>query len=57
MDGVKMYNDTNLNSIPVWDNELRTSFAAYKGPYIAGRVAAQHNCLPLEKSRDWTEKA
>jgi len=40
-----VYDNTNLNSIPGWDDELENSFAAYKGPYITGRVSAQHKTI------------
>ncbi|WP_440951824.1 ribosome small subunit-dependent GTPase A [Methanococcoides sp. FTZ1] len=40
-----MYDNKNLNSIPGWDNELENAFAAYKGPYTAGRVAARHKTV------------
>lgn len=31
--------------IPGWDDGLEAAFSAYKGPYIAGRVAAQHKTV------------
>lgn len=40
-----MNDNTNLNSIPGWDNELETAFSAYKGPYIEGRVASRHKTI------------
>lgn len=40
-----MHDNTDLNSIPGWDNELETAFAVYKGPYIAGRVASRHKTV------------
>jgi len=34
-----------LEVIPGWNDGLETAFSAYKGPYIAGRVAAQHKTV------------
>ncbi|WP_244603380.1 ribosome small subunit-dependent GTPase A [Methanococcoides sp. NM1] len=40
----KSYPDLS-DSIPGWDDMLEYAFSAYKGPYIAGRVAAQHKTV------------
>ena len=41
----KIPDEANLNSIPRWNDGLETAFSAYKCPYVAGRVAAQHKTV------------
>lgn len=38
----KIPEESNLHLIPGWNADLEKEFAAYKGPYVAGRVAAQY---------------
>ncbi|MBP2029648.1 ribosome biogenesis GTPase [Methanohalophilus levihalophilus] len=39
------FKETEITSIPGWNTELEEAFAVYKGPYVAGRVAAQHKTV------------
>jgi ribosome biogenesis GTPase len=34
-----------VNKIPGWDEELESAFSSYKGPYLAGRIAARHKTV------------
>ncbi len=34
-----------INVIPGWNEELESAFSAYAGPYLAGRVVAQHKAV------------
>ncbi|WP_135611644.1 GTPase RsgA [Methanococcoides sp. AM1] len=33
------------NNLPGWNKELESAFSAYSGPYLAGRVVAQHKAV------------
>jgi len=41
----KIPGTASLNSISGWGEGLKTVFSAYKGLYIAGRVAARHKTV------------
>ncbi|HWR25372.1 MAG TPA: ribosome small subunit-dependent GTPase A [Methanosarcina sp.] len=34
-----------MNAVPGWNEELESAFSAYKGPYLAGRVASRHKTV------------
>ena len=34
-----------MNDVPGWNDELESAFSAYKGPYLAGRVASRHKTV------------
>jgi len=34
-----------MNVLPGWNEELESAFSAYKGPYLAGRVASRHKTV------------
>ncbi len=41
----KLSEEVKLDTLPGWNNELEVAFSIYKGPYVAGRVAAQHKTV------------
>lgn len=34
-----------MDVVPGWNDELESAFSAYKGPYLAGRVASRHKTV------------
>ncbi len=34
-----------MDVVPGWNDELESAFSAYKGPYVAGRVASRHKTV------------
>ncbi len=34
-----------MDVVPGWNDELESAFSAYKGPYVAGRVASRHKTI------------
>ena len=34
-----------MDVVPGWNDELESAFSAYKGPYLAGRVASRHKIV------------
>ncbi len=34
-----------MDAVPGWNEDLELSFSAYKGPYLAGRVASRHKTV------------
>ncbi len=34
-----------MTAVPGWNEELESAFSAYKGPYLAGRVASRHKTV------------
>lgn len=41
----KMSDNLDISFIPGWNASLASAFSAYKGPYIPGRIAAQHKTV------------
>ncbi|WP_342305210.1 ribosome small subunit-dependent GTPase A [Methanolobus sp. ZRKC5] len=41
----KMSDISDITLIPGWNTSLASAFSAYKGPYIPGRIAAQHKTV------------
>jgi len=41
----KWSNTSNNCFIPGWNNSIESAFSAYKGPYVPGRIAAQHKTV------------
>ncbi|NPE30540.1 ribosome small subunit-dependent GTPase A [Methanococcoides sp. SA1] len=41
----KMNDISDICIIPGWNTSLASAFSAYKGPYIPGRIAAQHKTV------------